>query len=122
MRDPIRLREWDRADDVALTFDQVQALQRLPDEPIQIRPGSRPSVWNLRVTSYCGAIRVGDLSILIRPKIPLENLFYMLMAGQTDLKFGASLTGYEQDELMPALARFFDRLLADTLQRGVLKA
>lgn len=122
MSDPIRLREWDRVDDVALTFEQVQALQRLPDEPLQVRPGSRHSVWNLRATSYCGSIRVGDVTILIRPKIPLENVFYMLTAGQTDLKFGASLIGYGEDELMPALARFFDRLLANTLQRGVIKA
>ena len=89
---------------------------------IEIRPGRRRDTWNLKATSYAGAIRVGDLAVLIRPKIPLENLFYMLSAGQADIDFGTSLIGFQEDELLPALAAFYERLVADTLKRGVLKA
>jgi 5-methylcytosine-specific restriction enzyme subunit McrC len=60
--------------------------------------------------------------VLIRPKIPLENLFYMLSAGQAEVNFGTSMVGFEEDELLPALAAFYERLVAHTLRRGVLKA
>ena len=122
MTTTVRLQEWSEATDVELSFEQVDALRRVAGTAIDIRPGRRRDTWNLKATSYAGAIRVGDLAVLIRPKIPLENLFYMLSAGQTDLDFGTSLIGFEEDELLPALAAFFERLVADTLKRGVLSA
>ena len=122
MATTVHLQEWSEAEDVGLSFDQVDALRRVAGNALQIRPGSRSDFWNLKATSYAGAIRVGDLAVVIRPKIPLENLFYMLSAGQSDLDFGTSLIGFEEDELLPALAGFYERLVADTLKRGVLKA
>ncbi|HDL50174.1 MAG TPA: hypothetical protein ENH33_09500 [Actinobacteria bacterium] len=122
MTTTVRLREWSEATDVELSFDQVDALRRVAGSAIEIRPGSRRDAWNLKATSHAGAIRVGDLAVMIRPKIPLENLFYMLSAGQSNLDFGTSLIGYEEAELLPALAAFYERLTADTLKRGVLKA
>ncbi len=122
MATTVKLQEWSEESDVHLSFDQVDALRRVAGSAIEIRPGRRRDLWNLGATSYAGAIRVGDLTVLIRPKIPLENLFYMLSAGQTNIDFGTSLTGFDQDELLPALAAFYQRLLADTLKRGVLKS
>lgn len=122
MTTTVQLQEWSEAPDVELSFDQVDALRRVAGNAIEIRPGRRRDTWNLKATSYAGAIRVGDLAVMIRPKIPLENLFYMLSAGQTDLDFGTSLIGFEEDELLPALAAFYERLVADTLKRGVLSA
>jgi 5-methylcytosine-specific restriction enzyme subunit McrC len=118
----VRLQEWGDRQEIELPFEQLVALRQVAGNALDIVPGSRRDAWSIRANSYCGTIRVGDLSILIRPKVPLENLFYMLTAGQTDLKFGATTVGYEQDELMPALAAFYERLMAETLQRGVLKA
>ena len=122
MATTVQLREWTEAPDVELSFEQVDALRRVAGTAIEIRPGRSQDTWNLKATSYAGAIRVGDLAVLIRPKIPLENLFYMLSAGQANIDFGTSLIGFEQDELLPALAAFYERLVADTLKRGVLKA
>lgn len=122
MTTTVQLQEWSEAPDVELSFEQVDALRRVAGNAIEIRPGRRRDTWNLKATSYAGAIRVGDLAVMIRPKIPLENLLYMLSAGQTDPDFGTSLIGFEEDELLPALAAFYERLVADTLKRGVLKA
>ncbi len=122
MSTTVQLQEWRSEEDVELSFEQVDALRRVAGKAIDITPGRRRDTWNLRATSYAGAIRVGDLSVLIRPKVPLENLFYMLSAGQNDLDFGTSLIGFEEDELLPALAAFFERLVTDTLKRGVLKS
>ena len=119
---PIRLREWGDRVEVELPFERLDVLRKVAGNALDIAPGSQRDHWSLRANSYCGSIRVDDLVIHIRPKIPLENLFYMLTAGQMDMRFGSALTGYEQDDLMPALARFYERLMADTLQRGVLKA
>lgn len=122
MRAPIQLQEWSEIADLELSFEEIDALRRVAGSALSISPGSRRDLWNLKATSYVGAIRVGDLAVLIRPKVPLENLFHMLSAGQTDLDFGTSLVGFEEDELLPALAIFFERLVADTLKRGVLKS
>lgn len=122
MATTVHLREWAEEPDVALSFEQIDDLRRVAGSTIEITPGRSRDHWNLRAKSFVGAIRVRDLSILIRPKIPLENLFYMLSAGQADVDFGTSLVGYEEDELLPALAAFYERLVASTLQRGVLKA
>ena len=118
----IRLQEWSEQLNVDMSFDQVDALRRVSGNALQITPGSRRDQWNLNANNYVGAIRVGDLSVLIRPKIPLENLFYMLSVGQSDIDFGSSLFGFEEQDLMPALAGFYERLLASTLTRGVLRS
>jgi len=118
----VHLQEWSEAQDVELSFDQVDALRNVAGNAIGITPGRRRDSWNLRATSYVGAVRVGDLVVMIRPKIPLENLFYMLSAGQGTVDFGTGLVGFEEDELLPALAAFYERLVAHTLRRGVLKA
>jgi 5-methylcytosine-specific restriction enzyme subunit McrC len=118
----IQLQEWSEAEDVELSFDQVNALRTAAGHAITISPGRRRDTWNLKATSYVGAIRVGDLAVMVQPKIPLENLFYMLSAGQAEVDFGTSLVGFEEDELLPALAAFYERLVAHTLRRGVLKA
>jgi len=118
----IQLQEWSEAQDVELSFDQVDALRRAAGNAIEIFPGQRRDTWNLKATSYVGAVRIGDLAIMIRPKIPLENLFYMLSAREADVDFGTSLVGFEEAELLPALAAFYERLVAHTLRRGVLKA
>ncbi len=118
----IQLQEWSEAQDAELSFDQVDALRTAAGNAITISPGRRRDTWNLKATSYVGAIRVGDLAVMIQPKIPLENLFYMLSAGQAEVDFGTGLVGFEEDELLPALAAFYERLVAHTLRRGVLKA
>ena len=41
---------------------------------------------------------------------------------QKSIETLTSLIGFEEDELLPALAAFFERLVADTLKRGVLSA
>lgn len=118
----VHLQEWSEAQDVELSFDQVDALRNVAGRAIGITPGRRRDTWNLKATSYVGAVRVGDLVVMIRPKIPLENLFYMLSAGEGTVDFGTGLVGFEEDELLPALAAFYERLVAHTLRRGVLKA
>jgi 5-methylcytosine-specific restriction enzyme subunit McrC len=118
----LQLQEWSEVQDVGLSFEEIDALRRVAGTAIAISPGRRRDTWNLKASSYAGAIRVGELAVLIRPKIPLENLFYMLSGGQADIDFGTSLVGFEEHELMPALAAFYERLVADTLKRGVLSA
>lgn len=60
-----------RRSDVELSFEQVDALRRVAGPAIEIRPGQRRDAWNLRATSYAGAIRVDPRAI---PPVNLTRL------------------------------------------------
>src|SRR5690606_752284 len=80
----IRLQENETKEGIALTPEQAQALQRtyLP-EKLQVWRPIAGDHYNLRAGQYIGSIVLETqdgnvLRILIEPKVPITNLFYML--------------------------------------------
>ena len=104
-----------------LTGDQAGALNRVGDgKYLSIEPGEIPGNWEVSAHNYVGSINVGGLQVLVRPKIPLRNLFLLLEVGLRERDWRDEATRYETTgDLLPALVSFFARAAETTLARGL---
>ncbi|MYE31933.1 MAG: hypothetical protein F4X80_04610 [Chloroflexi bacterium] len=72
---PLELREWDpRRVERSLDADQLEALERVD---IRVTPhgGDR---YTLRPSSRIGVLTTGDLSVVVRPKVPMDRVMFVL--------------------------------------------
>ena len=104
-----------------LTGDQASALNRVGDgKYLSIEPIKPSGHWQVSAHNYVGSINVGGLQVLVRPKIPLRNLFLLLEVGLRERDWRDEATRYETTgDLLPALVSFFARAAETTLARGL---
>ena len=70
--------------------------------------------------NFVGSINVADLQVLVRPKIPLRNLFLLLEVGLRERDWHDEAVRFETTgDLLPALVSFFARTTETTLARGL---
>lgn len=106
--------------DLELTRRHAEALQTTGVVEVSPAPGAR---WRVTATSYVGTLVVGDLKLLIRPKIQPENLFLLLEPGLPPSAWRQEAFDYDEtSDLLPSVVAFFARTLETTLGRGVLRS
>ena len=120
---PVRslpLREYGR-EVVALSDEQARALNGVGNgQYLTVDPGEQSGDWQVTARNYVGSINVGGLRVLVRPKIPLRNLFLLLEVGLREQDWRDEAVGYEANsDLLPALVSFFARATETTLARGL---
>ena len=117
---PLILREYGR-EVVALSREQARALNDAGNgRYLSVDLGEQPGNWQVAARNYVGSINVGGLQVLVRPKIPLRNLFLLLEVGLREQDWRDEAVGYEADsDLLPALVSFFARTTKTTLARGL---
>jgi 5-methylcytosine-specific restriction enzyme subunit McrC len=108
----INLREWERKDDVALAVAERDALIALRVEDGQTDRQARvitvePVVgtqdrYNLRPNSIIGAVEIGDLSVLIKPKIEIRQVLALACygIGNGAVKFQTDDFGFDQEDAL----------------------
>ena len=117
---PLTLREH-RGEVVSLTEAQAGALNSAGGgKYLTVEPSEIPGRWEVSAHHYVGSISVDGIQVLVRPKIPLRNLFLLLEVGlrEHDWRDEAALYETSQD-LLPALVSFFARTAETTLARGL---
>jgi 5-methylcytosine-specific restriction enzyme subunit McrC len=87
---------------------------------LSVAIGDEAGTYLVTPTQWVGAIVTPDVSVLVRPKVPLRNLFAMLDIGIPDDAWLTSDVGlnYERD-LLAAVAAWFVRAADRALSRGV---
>jgi 5-methylcytosine-specific restriction enzyme subunit McrC len=117
---PLTLREYGR-ELVALSSEQAGALNGVGDgKYLSIEPGEQPGHWQVAAHNYVGSINVGELQVLVRPKIPLRNLFLLLEVGLRQRDWRDEDVRFETiGDLLPALVSFLARTTKTTLARGL---
>lgn len=108
----INLREYEKSEGHPLSVDERDALQEaIPSVTVEPAAGEREACL-LTPSSTVGAVEVGDLSVLIRPKIGVPKLL--------------SLACYAMDVFKPQEERLFDfseeETLPDTLALALADA
>ena len=74
----LTLREYGTADRVALSPIERDELRRLVPS-LSITPSfGADECYDLRPGSFVGVVRVGDLAIEIRPKLPIDRLLFLI--------------------------------------------
>lgn len=116
----LTLREH-RSEVVSLTEDQAGALNSAAGGKfLSVEPSETPGQWQVSARHYVGSISVDGLQVLVRPKIPLRNLFLLLEVGLREHDWRDEAGIYETSEdLLPALVSFFARTAETTLARGL---
>jgi len=89
---------------------------------VSVLPNRRTGCWDVKAGGWVGSLVVGDVRLLVRPKIRLENLFLMLETGLRPEDWRDEAFAYAQDaELLPAVVSFLARATETTLARGVFR-
>lgn len=114
------LREYGRAV-LTLTSEQATALNQVGGgRYLSVEPDQRPGDWRVTARNYVGSINVAGLQVLVRPKIPLRNLFLLLEVGLRERDWHDEAVRFETTgDLLPALVSFFARTTETTLARGL---
>lgn len=118
--DRVELREYGRAV-LPLTDEQAAALNRVgTGQYLSVEPGEYSEHWQVSAHNYVGSINVAGLQVLVRPKIPLRNLFLLLEVGLRERDWRDEAVRFETTgDLLPALVSFFARTTETTLARGL---
>lgn len=113
------LREYESRD-LDLTRAQAESLQLTGFVDVAPAPAGR---WRVKASSYVGTLVVGDVSLLIRPKINPENLFLLLEPGLPQSAWRHEAFEYDvSSDLLPSVIAFFARTVETTLARGILRS
>ncbi len=116
----LTLREY-RSGIVPLTDDQASALNGAGGgRYLSVEPAELSGHWQVTARNYVGSISVDGIRVLVRPKIPLRNLFLLLEVGLREQDWRDEAALYETShDLLPALVSFFARTAETTLARGL---
>ena len=114
------LREYGRAVR-PLTDEQASALNRVGGgQYLSVELGEHSGHWQVAAHNFVGSINVAGLQVLVRPKIPLRNLFLLLEVGLREQDWRDEAVRFETTgDLLPALVSFFARTTETTLARGL---
>ncbi|KAA0235917.1 MAG: restriction endonuclease [Actinobacteria bacterium] len=120
MRPPLVLREH-TATEVEINDALARRVPIVTGGRIGVRPAAEPGRYFIDTAQYVGSVVLDDLPILVRPKIPLHNLFLLLTVGVPSDSWRDEWFGHDRDEsLLASIAEFFARTAERTLARGLL--
>lgn len=87
---------------------------------IEIAPTTEIGRYRIKARAMVGTIASSQIQVLIRPKIPIENVFLLLEPSRVPIDLRTELVGFgAHEDVAPAFAAFFSRLLEQTLARGM---
>ncbi len=113
----IVLQEWS-TERLRLDGDVARQLGEMPWVAVATDP--EHGWWKVSTRQWVGAFTLGDLRIIVRPKIKPENLFFLLEVGLPSEAWQEEAFDYAENlELLPALVSFFARTAETTLARGL---
>lgn len=117
----INLREWDWKESVSLTAAEHDALrQAVPLDAVERVVGTE-NRYRLRPGSTVGAVEVGDLSVLIEPKIGIPQVLSLACYAIGKVKFQPEDFDYRDEYALPdALAMALSRHARRAFARGLL--
>ncbi len=107
-------------EDVRLDKDQLRALA---DAPIEVTPSpDADGAYRLKASSYIGALNVGDLAVVIRPKIPIDRVMFLIAYVMDPKNWRKDAFELEKaPDVLEAIALAFAHRTHQAIQRGLLQ-
>lgn len=103
----------------SLTAEQARTLAR--SGVVEVIPGPAAGLWTVRGVGKVGVVRVGDVEVWIRPKVPVARLLFLLgYARDPGFWRDEPVALAVDDDLVPALAGTLWRQMNRALAGGVL--
>jgi len=117
----ILLSEYARSEPVELARDELAGLQGVAPA-IRVEPSPESEdLYVLTPDSHVGVIRLGRLTLEIRPKLPIDRFFFILSYAVDPSLWRDELVEFSpEDTVLEAVAPAFCRLVARATYRGLL--
>ena len=112
------LREYEQSDPVAVSVAERDALKGF----LSVEPAlGTEARYHLTPGSTVGALEVGDLSVSIRPKLPVSRVLYLASSAIGQVDFQEELFDYrDEPRLVEALVPVFAAAARRAFSRGLL--
>ena len=106
---------------VRLDSDQLRALRQ--DAHIEVTPShDEDGTYNLKPSSYIGAINVGELAVVVRPKIPIDRVMFLIAYAIDPKNWQIDSVELVRDvDILEAIALAFALRTRQAIQRGLLR-
>ncbi len=88
---------------------------------IRVQATDRPGWFDLRASSIVGSVVLGDVQVIIRPKIPVRRLLHLFSFSSRGIDFGGVGRLDDDFELLDVMAEQYMRLLQRSLSRGLVR-
>jgi 5-methylcytosine-specific restriction enzyme subunit McrC len=122
MTSAVELREWETID-IELSPGGARLLADLAGSRLTIGVGSTPGTWSLSASSHVGAFVTPEIELLVRPKVPMHNLFQMLDVGLRTATFDRNTFSFGSDRsLLAAIAELFARSIERAVGTGLVRS
>lgn len=121
----VRILEFDEYEsrDVFLEAAELEGLLALETRPVDLTPTGTPGWYTLKAKWIVGTVVLPTLRLLIRPKVSLQNLFFLLGYGWKLVRWGHEHFPYERDvDLVVAMGRIFESEVRAAASRGLARA
>ena len=101
--------------------DQRRAL--IEDARIDVTPSSdQDDGYVLKPSSYVGALNLGDLAVVVRPKLPIDRVMFLITYAMDPKNWRRDPVGLTRDDdILEAVALAFAYRTRQAIQRGLLQ-
>ena len=106
---------------VRLNKDQQHALT--VDAHIEVTPSSdEDGAYRLKPSSYIGAINIGELAVVVRPKIPIDRVMFLITYAMDPKNWRRDPVVLDRDDdCLEAIVFAFAHRTRQAIQRGLLQ-
>ncbi len=105
---------------VALSPEEASTLARSP-AGVEVRPSTRPGYFDLRASSIVGTLVLESRPVVIRPKVPVERLLWMLDVVGHVWDLGPEAPFDEDTDLLSSMQARYAQLLGRALSLGPVR-
>ena len=117
----LTLAEHQKAERVPLAADELYALQRAVPS-IDVSPTPMSGHWDLRPGSQIGVIRLPDLTVEIRPKLPIHSVLFLASYALGAFKIKPDVADLDRStDLVEAMVQIFHKAVRQATGRGLLQ-
>ncbi len=79
------------------------------------------AIWDLHPSSYIGTVRLGDLSIVVRPKIPIDRVMFLVAYALDPNDWKKYFNLYPNNDVLESIIPAFVHHTHQAIRRGLLQ-
>jgi 5-methylcytosine-specific restriction enzyme subunit McrC len=112
--------EYAKSEPIHLRAEELRALRAF--EPrLFVTPAFTPETYTLTATSYVGSIDLPQVSVRIRPKLPVDRVLFLIgYVSDPDAWLDHATTFQRDPLLVDAVAEAFEKAVRSATRRGLL--
>ena len=106
-----------------ITLDKDQLRVLTGEAYIEVTPSpDEDGAYRLKPSSYVGAVNIGELAVVVRPKVPIDRVMFLIVYAMDPKDWRRdSIELARADDVLEAIALAFAHRTRQAIQRGLLQ-